>query len=374
MPFSSVDFCDFSPMSKRKANVPIESDVADTEAPKGVRFEKVQGVDLSIKKVKTSKDEIEQPALAKDKKMIIPPLGSSIIINGKSGSGKSTLLANYITGPQFFGPSQDRPKGWFDEIFLFSPTASGDDVQQSLNIKKHHVYTDLDEGPELLRVILGSQKTALEGGNKAHKVGQYAVIFDDVIGDTKFMNSKEFLQTFYMVRHANCTTFICSQHYKRVPKVCRQQAGFVHFFAGSAQEVDTIVEDFAPPMYTKKEFKAIVNSATHNPHDFLTVNMKVGWEYRFRRNLDEFIILDRLAPEDKKENQEKEEANEKQMLHFEASSRENFSAQEEKSFRESLKTAVAYYKSKHEQNEQARRVLSERENPRVGGRIVQEKH
>lgn len=342
-----------APTHKERAESPIrrrtrkrkKDDPPDTSA---FGFEKLGGAELEIKKVETSKDKIEQPVLAKDERKIIPSLGNSIIINGKSGSGKSTLLANYITSPQFFGKSEQKPNGWFDEIFLFSPTASGDDVQQSLGIKKNHVYTDLEEAPELLEVILRCQKEKLAGGNKADKVGQYAVIFDDVIGDTKFMNTKEFLQTFYMVRHCNATTFICSQHYKKVPKVCRLQASFIHFFAGSASEVEQIVEDFAPPLYSKNEFRDLVNQATRGDHDFFTICMKVGWKYRFRRNLNEFITLPRLKNEEDEKRENTKEADMKRSKTGEAVICEKH----DKPFRESFLEAVKYYRRRNAKNEQ----------------------
>lgn len=247
--------------------------------------------DLSIAPIETSKDAIEQPDLAKHEDMYIPPLGSSVIISGKSGSGKSTLLANLLLDGRFYGPSESKPKGWFEKIFLFSPTANGDDVQKALNIPKKYVFTDLEEAAELLDVILNSQQEKLDGACGADKVPQFCIIFDDVIGDTRFMNEKAFTRCFYQVRHVNCTTFICTQHFRKVPKICRLQASFVFFFQGSAAEVEVVTEEYAPPMYTKNEFRNLVNDASGQRHTFLTINNKVGWDKRFRRNLDEFIEL-----------------------------------------------------------------------------------
>lgn len=227
--------------------------------------------------------------------MFIPPLGSSVVISGKSGSGKSTLLAALITDGRFYGKTDSKPDGWFDKIFLFSPTANGDDIQKSLGIDKKHVFTDLDEAPELLEIILDSQQKKLDDAEGADKVEQFAIIFDDVIGDTTFMNERAFTRCFYQVRHVNCTTFICTQHFKRVPKVCRLQANFIFFFQGSASEVEVVTEEFAPPQYNKKEFARLVNEATRKKYSFFTINMKVGTERRFRRNLDEFVVLDRLV-------------------------------------------------------------------------------
>ena len=247
--------------------------------------------DLSIAPIETSKDAIEQPDLAKHEDMYIPPLGSSVIISGKSGSGKSTLLANLLLDGRFYGPSEAKPNGWFEKIFLFSPTANGDDVQKSLKIPKKYVFTDLDEAAELLDVILNSQQEKLDGALGADKVPQFCIIFDDVIGDTRFMNEKAFTRCFYQVRHVNCTTFICTQHFRKVPNICRLQANFVFFFQGSVAEVEIVTEEYAPPMYTKNEFRRLVNDASGQKHTFLTINNKVGWDKRFRRNLDEFIEL-----------------------------------------------------------------------------------
>jgi hypothetical protein len=254
--------------------------------------------DLSIQPIETSKDKIEQPELAKHENMYIPPLGSSVIMSGKSGCGKSTLLANLLLDGRFYGPSDAKPKGWFDKVFLFSPTANGDDVQKSLGVDKKYVFTDLSEAAELLDVILDTQQQKLDKAEGAHTVPQYAIIFDDIIGDTKFMNEKAFTRCFYQVRHVNCTTFICTQHFRKVPKVCRLQANFVFFFQGSAAEVEIITEEYAPPMYTKKEFIQLVNDATKERYTFLTINNKLGWDKRFRRNLDEFIILSHMEQAD----------------------------------------------------------------------------
>lgn len=240
--------------------------------------------DLKIKPRQTTKDEIQQPDLAKRDEMIIPPLGSSVIISGKSGSGKSTLLNNYLTDERFY-------KGWFDHMFLFSPTANGDDIQKDLDIPPEHVFTDLEEVPEILEIILDKQQEKLDEADSAADVPQYCLIFDDVIGDKQLMNDKQFTRCFYQVRHVNCTTFICTQHFKRVPRVCRLQANFIHFFEGSVTEVDTVAEEFAPAGVHPKAFKQLVMDATSERYSFLTINMKVHSDIRFRKNLDEFIDL-----------------------------------------------------------------------------------
>lgn len=255
---------------------------------------------MEIKQIKTSKDDIKQPSLAMHSSMFIAPLGSSVIICGKSGSGKSTLLTNFITDDRFY-------RGYFKKVFLFSPTAGGDDVQRELGIEKKHVYTSLSKAPELLEVILRTQQEKLDGGGKAGNVDQFAIIFDDVIGDTKFMNNRQFVRCFYQIRHVNCTTFICAQHFKRIPRVCRLQANFIHYFACSQSEVDTLTEEFCPPRMSKQDFQTMVNDATEKPYSFLTINMKVPWRQRFRFNLDQIVQVNSSVQEDNDNTQNERE-------------------------------------------------------------------
>ena len=272
------------------------SGVGDIDGDSGFSItDNSDGYDLSIQKINTSKDKIEQPELAKHENMYIPPIGSSMIFSGKSGCGKSTLLANLLTDSRFYGPSQEKPKGWFDKVFLFSPTANGDDIQRSLNIPKKYVFTNLSESIECLEYLLDLQQGKLDEGDGAHTIDQYLFIFDDIIGDIKFMNDTAFSRCFYQIRHCNGTTMLCTQHFKKVPKLCRQQANFVFFFQGSASEVETITDEFAPPEYSKKEFRHLVCAATKGKFNFFTVNMKTDWSKRFRRNLDEFVTLHRLV-------------------------------------------------------------------------------
>ena len=56
-------------------------------------------------------------------------------------------------------------------------------------------------------------------------------------------------------------------------------------------ETEILVEEFAPPNMTRKEFAQLVVQTTAQGYDFLTINMKVGWEERFRRNLGELLHI-----------------------------------------------------------------------------------
>ena len=64
-------------------------------------------------------------------------------------------------------------------------------------------------------------------------------------------------------------------------------------------------------MYSKKEFLSLINECTKNEHDFLTICMKVGWKYRYRRCLSDFVILPRLMEGEEHEEDETQDSDEK---------------------------------------------------------------
>ena len=105
------------------------------------------------------------------------------------------------------------------------------------------------------------------------------------------MNSVIFTKCFIANRHANLTVMLCSQHFKRVPRVCRLQANCLFFFALSNSEVELLAEEFSPPNMHKNDFKILVDVALKKPYDFLTIQMKKPWSERFSRGLLETFDL-----------------------------------------------------------------------------------
>ena len=238
----------------------------------------------TIEPVPTSKDEIKHPPLAEEG--VIPELNTSTILVGKSGSGKSVLLHNLLMRKEFFNKYQ-----YFDKIFLVSPSAECDDIQRGLNLPPSCVFTDLTEGELALEKIEAYQSGQIKklGSGKAQK---FCIVYDDCIGHTKFMNSPVFISSFIKCRHYNFTVFLCSQHFRKVPKICRMQASYLCFFAISNNEAEMLAEEFSPPSMKKDAFLSMVNDTLKEPYSFLIINMRSPWETRFRKGLAEPINLD----------------------------------------------------------------------------------
>ena len=239
--------------------------------------------DYEIRPVATSKDQIRHPPLSEEG--VIPMLNSSILLVGKSGSGKSVLLHNLLTRPEFFGKYK-----YFSKIFIVSPTAECDDIQKALELPSGCIFTDMEEAATALSKIEDFQAEEIKKKGSAN-AGKFCIIFDDVIGHTKLMNNPVFTSAFIKCRHYNFTTFLCSQHFKRVPRICRLQASFLCFFAVSNSEAETMASEYMPPQMKKDQFMRLVNDALGERYSFLTINMRSPWETRFRKGLARTIDL-----------------------------------------------------------------------------------
>jgi hypothetical protein len=229
---------------------------------------------------RTGKNKIKHPKLSEAG--VIPKLGSSILLVGVTKSGKSCLLYNLLSRPEFFGNA-------FDKIFVISP--SGDDTLEDLDIEEECKFTDLKKGIEAIKAINKHQKIqiAKHGNHKAH---QFALVLDDCIGDSKFMKSPEVIQSFIANRHYNNTVFLCSQHLRSVPKVCRLQSSYVCIFQCSRRECQTLFEEFCPPGMNSKQFEKLLDDIWSEPYQFLTIHRLADINERYRKGLAEPVDLD----------------------------------------------------------------------------------
>jgi hypothetical protein len=235
-----------------------------------------------IKPLETSKDKIEQPLAAIED--IIPKLTSNMLFVGASGSGKSTLLVQLMTQPQFY-------QGWHDEVYLISPTGRSDDVQGHLNLDEDNIIDDLDSAPAFIAELMEQQRDDIEDMG-ADKAKQIAIIYDDVISHRDLMKSKEFVASFVASRHYNFTTMLCTQSFTRVPRVARLQCQSLFYFKGGNSEMELLAEEMAAPGFSKRRMFNLINYATDDKYSFLHVNRRVPFETRYRRNLNEVIVLE----------------------------------------------------------------------------------
>lgn len=242
---------------------------------------------LKIVPFKTNKEGIEQRKLMKEG--IIPKHPSAVLFNGRSGSGKSNLLVNLFR-PQFYGRTdpQDEKTGYFQLIFLFSPTCHNDDLAKYLQLPEKRMFDKNYE--KALQHIVETQRqlVARMGIDKAPRI---LCVFDDIQSQRKFMNSPFFTLCFIQNRHINISTWVACQSFTRLPRICRLQANNLFVFAGSNSETEILAEEFCPARTSKKQFIELLKHATNKRYDFLYIDMRADPEKRFKRNLDTILTI-----------------------------------------------------------------------------------
>ena len=266
-PFSFDEFKLEKTIKTKKRVEPITRELPDSE-------------DLKIIAYQIDKNDQKLPQLMRED--VIPRHPFRMLNSGSSGSGKSMLVLNLLQRKNFM-------KDFFDEIFLFSPTARGDQIQQLLDLSEDNICDELnDSGIEQLDYVFEKQNELVEemGYLNSPKV---LIIFDDVISSPRFMNSNTFKRCFIQGRHINLSVIINTQKYHAIPRTMRLNCTDVAFFPSSQSEVARIAEEFTPPSKTVKQFTALVNYATSEPYNFLYINTRAKRKYR--KNLDVYLAI-----------------------------------------------------------------------------------
>jgi hypothetical protein len=233
---------------------------------------------LVIGPLPTDKKKIKQVPNAEAG--IIPTHASNVIFSGCTGSGKTNLMITLLIRPNFY-------KGYFDKIYLFSPTAKGGD-----DLVKYIKPTEIISNFDIKRVeeiIADQQKDIADKG--IVKSDKILILYEDIQSDERFMRSKPFLRCFIQSRHLNMSTWLLGQSWTKTPRPCRLQANNVFFFPGSQSEVDLMCKEFTPPGLNKKQMAELITYATSEPFQFLHMNMRMPPKERFRKNLNELLKI-----------------------------------------------------------------------------------
>jgi hypothetical protein len=239
---------------------------------------------IKITPLKTKKTDLPQSLYMEAD--IINRFPSLTLCIGKSGSGKSNVVANMLTKKEFM-------KDFFDEIYLFSPTAKSDDLVEHLNLKDERIIDNLDESSiiKLNKIVDdNTEKIKKNGIKNTAKNSKILIICDDCISEKVFIKSNILSKLATAGRHALISTIICSQSYTKVPRVIRLQAQGMIVFPSSNDELDLLCEDLCPAGMSKKDFLELIKYATEERYSFLFVNHHVkNPKEKFRKNFDEII-------------------------------------------------------------------------------------
>ena len=221
---------------------------------------------------------------------IIPRHASSVICAGPSGSGKTTMIVNMFTRSMFY-------LGYFDRVFLFSPSGECDPSFKILIDKKVVKKKDVISKDYINRLdeIMGKQKDAVAQKGSEFKGKRIAVIFEDLSSLGKLQRSESFIESFCANRHLSMSVWACVHKISSLSRVCRLQASCLFFWPAQNSEIEVLYDEHGPPGLSRDEFKRLVRYATareKNKRNFLGIMVREPFETRYRKNLDEIIEVD----------------------------------------------------------------------------------
>tara|TARA_R110000796_G_scaffold87964_4_gene189403 strand:- start:710 stop:1474 length:765 start_codon:yes stop_codon:yes gene_type:complete len=221
------------------------------------------------------------------KEGIIPKHPFSICMTAPSGSGKSTLLLHMLEHPQFYGHYFDRKN-----IHILSKTAKSDPLYRDVDVPKKNIHTSNFQS--VLDTFIKKRARLVErkGKENTHPT---LMIFEDSTNEKKFMKSKSFLDSFVLLRHYNVSIISVIHKLRSLERTARMSVGHLICFPCSLNEVNTIVDDFAPSNMNKKEFRKLVHYAFQpsdtDTHPFLYICNKAPFKTRYRKGFHTILEL-----------------------------------------------------------------------------------
>ena len=242
--------------------------------------------DYKIKVMDTDKSKI--PLRGCMKNGIIPKFPSSVCFSGRSGSGKTNLLLNMLTRKEML-------KDYYHFILVFSPTAGKyDDSYKALQLPEENFIEDFNQ--QTFENLIKTRKDLIEekGIEWVGKHSRVCIILDDVIANRDFLQSSTALRLFSLLRHYLCSIYIMIQSYTKLPRALRLNCNGTYIFPASQSEVEILKDEVCPAGLTKKQFEKVIDYATSEPYNFLSINNHAAPKQRFRKNLNEIIDLDKF--------------------------------------------------------------------------------
>ena len=204
--------------------------------------------------------QFSDEALPKDRHLIW-------CIVGSRGKGKTTLLLNALNHKQLF-------KGYFDNVFLVSPTAKNDDKFKPLIkelTQEDKFYNELTEG-NIREIMSGLAMFNRDFNRKKNKrEPRSLIILDDCIANMPRSTQKSVINELVIQnRHHKVSVWITSQKLTKINPLIRSNVDVISFFkTDNIKELKAFTEEYN---VSEEEVEAI----TETNNDFITVSFCSG--------------------------------------------------------------------------------------------------
>lgn len=202
------------------------------------------------------------------------------ILSGSKGRGKTTLAMNILKNKNGY-------KKYFDNIYLFSPTAKGDPKMKKLIEeldKDDHYFEEFND--QNMHNVFERIKESNEEIKADDKEPHNLIIFDDCMASLpKSIERSSLNKLIPNARHHNTYLMFLVQRYVGVSPLIRSQADLISFFrTDNTKELLGLIDDIN---IDKNKMIMLYEFATEKPNDFLHINLLTR---KFYKNFDEIII------------------------------------------------------------------------------------
>jgi polyhydroxyalkanoate synthesis regulator phasin len=196
------------------------------------------------------------------------------LLVGSRGRGKSTLLLNSLYKDEFY-------KGYYDNIFLISPTALNDSKFKPLIdelSKEAKYYSSASESnvQEIMESLKVYNKEFNEKRNK--RKARSLIIFDDCLHELPKSTQKSCIHKLITTnRHLKCSIFITTQMFKKLNPVIRTNLDMISFFqSANEHEKKNFCEEYGVDMQELDEI-------CENNNDFIHLTWCSGKKKTFNK-------------------------------------------------------------------------------------------
>lgn len=188
----------------------------------------------------------------------------SCIISARRFSGKTYLLKTLLNSDYF--------KKTFDEIYIFSSTATIDDTWDSLKNKKVVLRDELDLSQ--LENVLTSLKLDYElSGEKK----QVLLIIDDFMDKFSASKNNTLNKIMFKGRHYGLSCIYTTQKYTGLPPLIRNNALVkIVFKMNNKLEFNKFIDENSTIDTPEEELTKLVNTATESKYHYFLVKESNG--------------------------------------------------------------------------------------------------
>ena len=200
------------------------------------------------------------------------------IICASSQGGKGILLQNLILKIY---------RNCFERIYIFSPTASVDDIW--LPVKKYiseHLKVDNekeqylfdDYNPSALQKIIETQHKIVEfqKKKKQHHLFSILICIDDFAEDVRFMKYSQMLHGLYTKSRHNAISVLTSvQKYNAVAPIIRLNSSSLYIFKlRNMKEVEAFLEENSAMVDKKRLYDMYQQAVNYKPYSFFFIKLR----------------------------------------------------------------------------------------------------